>query len=54
MLLPSIIVHVADKSNEEVSMVFLTKVMKKLSNTGMHSITVGSISSKAWPLGALP
>ena len=33
-------------------MVFLTKVMKKLCNTGTHSITIGSISSKAWPPGS--
>jgi len=32
--------------------VFLTKVMKKLCNTGTHSITIGSISSKAWPPGS--
>ena len=33
-------------------MVFLIKVMKKLCNTGTHSITIGSISSKAWPPGS--
>ena len=49
-LLSSIIV--ADKSKEEMYMVFLTKVMKKLCNTGTHSITIGSISSKAWPPGS--
>ena len=49
-LLSSIIV--ADKSKEEMCMVFLTKVMKKLCNTGTHSITIGSISSKAWPPGS--
>jgi hypothetical protein len=49
-LLSSIIV--ADKSKEEMYMVFVTKVMKKLCNTGTHSITIGSISSKAWPPGS--
>ena len=51
-LLPSIIIIVADKSKEEMYMVFLTKVMKKLCNTGTHSIIIGSISSKAWPPGS--
>jgi len=49
-LLSSIIV--ADKSKEEMYMVFLTKVIQKLCNTGTHSITIGSISSKAWPPGS--
>ena len=49
-LLSSIIV--ADKSKEEMYMVFVTKVMNKLCNTGTHSITIGSISSKAWPPGS--
>ena len=49
-LLSSIIV--VNKSKEEMYMVFLTKVMKKLCNTGTHSITIGSISSKAWPPGS--
>ena len=49
-LLSSIIV--ADKSKEEMYMVFLTKVMKKLCNTGTHCITICSISSKAWPPGS--
>ena len=50
VLLSSIIV--ANKSKEEMYMVFVTKVMKKLCNTGTHSITIGSISSKAWPPGS--
>ena len=51
-LLSSIIV--ADKSKEEMYMVFLTKVMKKLCNTGTHSITIGSkFHRKPGQLGAL-